>query len=54
MNLIKTVGEITQLIVGGHRGQLVKGIRENTIPAFETILGKNIPYIEGLCVPKNR
>lgn len=46
MDLIKTVRESTQLIVGGHRGQLVKGIRENTIPAFETILGKNIPYIE--------
>lgn len=46
MDLIKTLRESTKLVVGGHRGQLVKGIRENTISAFETILGKNIPYIE--------
>lgn len=46
MDLIRTLKESPRLVVGGHRGQLVEGIRENTIPAFETVLGKGIPYVE--------
>ncbi|MET3557660.1 glycerophosphoryl diester phosphodiesterase [Streptococcus rupicaprae] len=46
MDLIQKLRDSNQLIIGGHRGQLVEGIRENTIATFETILGKNVPYIE--------
>lgn len=46
MDLIKALKESKRLVVGGHRGQLVEGIRENTITAFETVLDKGIPYVE--------
>lgn len=46
MDLLAVLKEGDRLVVGGHRGQLIEGIQENTIAAFETIVGKNIPYIE--------
>lgn len=46
MDLIKTLRDSKHIVIGGHRGQLVDGYRENTLTAFETVLGKAIPYIE--------
>lgn len=46
MNLIENLKTSPKPVVGGHRGQLLTGIRENTLPAFETLLGKGILYIE--------
>lgn len=46
MDLIQTLRDSQRLVIGGHRGQLVEGLRENTLAAFDTLLGKGIPYIE--------
>lgn len=46
MDLIKYLKNSNCLVIGGHRGQALKNIRENTISAFDTVIGKGIPYIE--------
>lgn len=46
MDLIEKLKSADKLVIGGHRGQLLDNIRENTLAAFETVLGKDIPYVE--------
>lgn len=46
MDLIESLKRSSQLVVGGHRGQILEGVRENTLAAFDTVLGKGIPYVE--------
>lgn len=46
MTLMKALVRSDRLLVGGHRGQQLAGVRENTLAAFETLLGKGIPYVE--------